>query len=298
MTGAVRCLVVAGFMAAAGLADGASAAAQEPVLNRVEELAAFGRAEDARAELLVWWEENRGEASRRALQRGYWLRGRLTVDPQEAELDFRRLTVEYPGGPYTDLALFRLAQSAFARGDGDRRDRFMATLTRDYPGSPVRDDAVAWFEAAGPTMGVMRVSDADPSAESVQPAERGSSYSAATAGRQEDAPPSAQPATRTPTPAREATPQGPVTDPAESGRYAVQLGAFSSSDRAQALLNRASDVGFEPRLVRVRGSQLLHVRVGRFDSSRAASVFLQNVTDRGFTAAVVRDALDEEAVGL
>lgn len=268
-------------------------AAQEPRLNRVEELAAFGRAEDARDELLTWWEEERGEASRRALQRGYWLRGRLTVDPQEAELDFRRLTVEYPGGPYTDLALFRLAQSAFARGDLDRRDRFMATLTRDYPASPVRGAAVAWFEAAGPSMQVMRASGAQPERTAAEESQVVPQEAAPTGS---SAPPDG--ASEVVAEAREVVTQGPATDPGELGRYAVQLGAFSSADRARALLARASDAGFEPRLVRVRGSQLLHVRVGRFDSSRSASVFLQNVTDLGFTAAVVRDALDEEAVGL
>jgi SPOR domain/Tetratricopeptide repeat len=219
--------------------------AQTAGLERVEELAREGRTEEARASLLEWWGGARAEASRRDLQRGLWIRGRLTVDPAQAALDFQRLVVEYPGGPFSDAALFRLAQAAHERGDGARAQKYLATLERDYPTSPVRRAAEAWFADAGPP----------------------------------------------PPPPDEL----PVAA-AESGRYAVQLGAFSSRDRAERLAARVREAGFDPRLVVVEGSRLVRVRVGRFDSAQAASVFSKQIVDRGFTAAVVRDALDEERI--
>ncbi len=233
--------------------------AQERSLRQVEQFASTGRAEEARAMLLEWWGNDRSDASRRDLQLGLWLRGRLTVDPGQAARDFRRLVIEYPGGPYADLALFRLAQAAHAQGDRERARTYMTSLTRDHPGSPVRERAEAWMaraSTAGPPPVLTRVE-----AEVPPPS-----------------PDSAAPAL------------------SSDGRYTVQLGAFLDESRAAALLERATEAGLNVRLVRVEGSRLMHVRVGRFDSSAQASVSFQSVTALGFTAAVVRDAQNEEPV--
>ena len=45
----------------------------------------MGRTEEARAALVEWWDGDREDAPRRDLQRGLWLRGRLTVDPVQAD---------------------------------------------------------------------------------------------------------------------------------------------------------------------------------------------------------------------
>jgi hypothetical protein len=109
-------------------------------LDGVEELVRAGRSEEARQELLRWWNREYGDASRRDVQRGLWLRAQLTVDPRQASLDYRRLVVEYPGGPYADLALLRLAQSAFALGDSAAAREHVTRLQRDYPaGSATRE---------------------------------------------------------------------------------------------------------------------------------------------------------------
>lgn len=247
-------------------------------LDEIEALASMGRAEGAREALATWWEDDRGGATRAEVQRALWLRARLTVDPSQAARDFRRLVVEYPGGPFTDRALYRLAHAAYAAGDTDRARAHVATLTRDYPASPVREEAEAWFVGAGPPVGPA-VADAAAGADTAASGaeEEVSAVSDAEARREEPTPP-----------AQEPRPSRSV------GRYAVQLGAFSSSERAESLRSQAEEAGFDVRVVRVRGSRLLHVRVGTFDSSGEASVFFRRVTDRGFTAAVVRDADKEE----
>ncbi len=58
-----------------------------------------------------------------------------------AELDLRRLVVEYPGGAFSDRALLRLAQGAIARAEDDRGLEYLELLLRDYPQSPLRDEA-------------------------------------------------------------------------------------------------------------------------------------------------------------
>jgi cell division septation protein DedD len=232
-----------------------------------------GRAQEARAELSAWWDDGRSGASRADAQRGLWLRGRLTEDPDQAARDYRRLMVEYPGGPFTDGALFRLAQSAFANGDGEAARALMASLARDYSGSAVMREAETWFVGAGapvPPSTAMPIPEDDEPQPLPAAAEAAASPPTVAAGTD--------------------SPRASGT----SGRYSVQLGAFSSLERAESVRSRAQDAGLDVRTVSVRGSSLLHVRVGRFDSSGEASVFFRRVTGLGFSAAVVRDADKEE----
>lgn len=116
-------------------------------LEHVETLVAQGRVQNARAELLSWWDGESADASRDQLQRGIWLRGVLTLDPGQAALDYTRLVVEFPGGPFTDRALQRLAMAADLSGDSVRAARHYRVLERDYPGSPLRAEAQRWLEA-------------------------------------------------------------------------------------------------------------------------------------------------------
>ena len=83
------------------------------------------------------------------------------------------------------------------------------------------------IEAAGPAMDQVR------SAESVREA----------VPEREEGP---TPAEARPTEAAEEPPaRGPTVDPSEPGRYAVQLGAFSSGDRARSLFGRAQEAGLD-----------------------------------------------------
>jgi hypothetical protein len=124
---------------------------QQPIsLDEVEVLANRGRILEAREVLETWWEERGAGVGRLDRQRSLWLRARLTVDPSLAELDLRRLTLEYPGGPYSDDALLRLAQSADVRGDRGRAGDYFRTLLRGYPSSPHASLAAAWLREAGP----------------------------------------------------------------------------------------------------------------------------------------------------
>ena len=110
-----------------------------PDLAQIDSLVMAGRTEDARQGLMTWWD--RAPAGRTDQQHTLWLRAVLTVDPAQASVDYQRLVVEYPGGPYSDRALLRLAQAAEARGDFVRAQGHLRTLLRDYPTSPARLDA-------------------------------------------------------------------------------------------------------------------------------------------------------------
>lgn len=285
---------VLALLAALGLGlPAAPAAAQEPAsLERVEELTRLGRTEEARLILVAWWEEGRPAASRRDRQRGLWLRGRLTVDPDQAALDFRRLTIQYPGGPFSGRALFRLAQGAWAVGDGEVADAYVQRLVRDYPGSLEAREARSWLEAAGPAPepppSRLRAEDATAAEEEADADGADATADAAGSGEaaRADGGVEAYPAP---------TPAGPGSVVAARS-FAVQLGAFAQERRARALRDRMAAEGWDVRLVLVEGSDLVRVRLGRFETLAEAEELLETVQARGLTAALVRDAHREETV--
>ena len=119
-------------------------------LEEVETLIAQGRIHRAREVLEDWWEEEGPRVSRMDRQRSLWLRARLTVDPSMAELDLRRLVLEFPGGSFSDDALLRLAQHADLRGDLRQAHGHFTALVRGYPSSPYVPVAEAWLRDRGP----------------------------------------------------------------------------------------------------------------------------------------------------
>jgi cell division septation protein DedD len=258
-------------------------AAQQPspTLDEVEALTRDGRTVEARAKLAQWWQELGPKASRRDTQRGLWLRGQLTPDATQAQLDFRRLVVEYPGGPYSDLALLRLAQAAHASGDSATAAEQVAQLVREYPSSPVRREAEAWLATAGPVPA--------PVAGALPP--DSARVAVDTARAPVNAVRAATDTARAPADTMRATAPQPG-----AAQFTVQLGAFSTVGRAGALLAEVTRAGFEGRLVRVQGSDLVRVRVGTFDSAEGAETILEQLRDRGFPGTVSRDAHREERV--
>lgn len=262
--------ILAGVIGAvlAGLVAPAAGTAQSQ-LEQVERLTRMGRTEEARVTLMDWWEEDRPDASRRERQRGLWLRGRLTVDPVQAELDFRRLTVLYPSGQFTPDAVLRLAQAAWAMGNEQEARDYVSSLVRDYPRSDARERAEEWLVAAGPL-----------------PPEGDTPTRAAPIAAERRMPPA------------ESTPRRTEATEADTPvmNYYVQLGAFGEADRALMLHEEVSALGVEARVVRVVGSRFTHVRVGRFANRAAAVEVLEALTAEGINAALVRDDRPEEVI--
>lgn len=231
----------------------------EAGLDRVQALLDEGRVDGARRAYEQWWDRWNAEAPRDQQQRSLWLRALLSIDPAEAELDYRRLVLEYPGGAWTDGALLRLGYAAEARGaTAEAREHFQR-LVRDHPGSP--HVAEANRRLAGDGRPSLTGSDAPRAA----------------------APPPAA--------------SGPGAPAAPTGNWAVQLGAFSSMGGARGVADRARAAGYQPRLVVTPGSPLIRVRLGGFPDEAAARALLGEVRGRGLEATVVSDALREAPAG-
>ena len=252
-------------------------------LEAVEQMTRLGRTEEARAALLDWWDNERDDASRRDLQRGLWLRGRLTVDPVQAELDFQRLALLYPSGQFTPDAVLRLAQASWAMGDESDARRYLETLERDYRRSDAWERAQEWIVDAGPLPppGDTPTRPAEPTDEVADVDTPESTAQDSIAVEQsEDQPEETEEATAEPV-----------------MNYFVQLGAFADKERAVALYEDARGQDIDVRVVQVDGSQFTHVRVGRFADRTAAVELLEELTAQGISAALVRDDRTERPAG-
>jgi cell division septation protein DedD len=238
-------------------------------LDVVDSLASAGRADEAREALESWWENQRVESGRRDRQRGLWLRGILTVDPRMAGLDFQRLVLEYPGGSHSDEALLRLGFISAEGEDIPRAAGYFRTLVTDYPRSPQRRRAQEWLAE-----NLVAIEEAEAELEAEAEAELEAEAVDAEAPEPE--------------------PDPPVSAETVSTRYAVQVGAFESEDRARSLLASINASGFRARIVRVNGSVLMHVRIGAFLDRTGAVELMDRVRRRGHEATIAVDVAGEE----
>jgi hypothetical protein len=220
---------------------------------------AMGRADfqEARRLLATWKTSQSPGASHGEREQALWLEARLEVDPDRAEPLYRRLVLEYPGGRWSDQALQHLALLAETRGDTSARDRWLQTLIRDYPASPLRDGALQRLERAG-------------SATSTS-------------------------ASAPPTPPQSAT-ESASPGVGAQGRFTLQIGAFSDASRARALEAELRARGLPARVAQISGSDLFRVRVGQYATRELAATERESLVGRGLLPADagVRDDADQE----
>ncbi|MSR22188.1 MAG: hypothetical protein EXR92_01390 [Gemmatimonadetes bacterium] len=261
------------------------AAAQGQDLLAVERLADDGRFVQARAALTDWLDGEWSGATRADRQLGVWLRALLSLDPDRAELDYRRLVVEYPGGAYSDQALIRLAQGSLARSDVSAAQQYLTIFLRDYPESPLRVEARSLMSRLeeGPV----------PDAIAVLIPTLGPGVSSSPPSLPTDTPPPAPPPSSRPT--IEVSGAAGLDERSGTDPFTLQLGAFFTEGRALSLTLDARVAGLEPRLVRVQGSELLRVRLGRFATREEAEARAEALRELGFQAVISSDrALEEE----
>ena len=284
----------------------AQSRAPAPDLDAVEEHIRSGRFPEAREGLEQWWLGESG-ASRQGRQQALWLRARLTVDPALAELDYRRLVVEYPGGEWSDAALLRLAQGAEFRGNPSEAYQYLEILVRDYPQSALRVEArdrmvrMARMASQPGGGGAPSAREGPPPAPSEPlappppgppaPAPPGPPAPALpeppTPKVVESAPERAEPS---PTPESSPRPEAPAPPaapmPEAEGSFTVQFGAFSSEERARAHAATLRSAGLEVRVVQVEGSPLFRVRMGAYVTRAEAEGAARLPRELGFETLV------------
>jgi cell division protein FtsN len=77
----------------------------------------------------------------------YW-RAVIAATAADAEMDYRRLVVDFPNSPRAEDALIRLAQLEIARANYDGALKHLARLASEHPDSPGRARASYWTARA------------------------------------------------------------------------------------------------------------------------------------------------------
>lgn len=77
----------------------------------------------------------------------YW-RAVIAASAADAEMDYRRIVVDFPNSPRAEDALIRLAQLEIARANYDGALKHLARLASEHPDSPGRARASYWTARA------------------------------------------------------------------------------------------------------------------------------------------------------
>jgi len=298
-------LLAAPGLGMTGGVGGVGELAAQDALDRVESLLDDGRYGEARSSLEAWWEAHGGSPPRNLLARGLWLRALLTVDPSLAEMEYRRIVVEFPGSEVAEESLMRLARGAEFAGDLAGAERYLEILLRDYPGSPLRVEAqsfrdqLASHPAPLPVPAGELEADPEPAVESeIEPEPAVDPEPEPDQAPEPEPHPEPEP-DQIPEPEPEPEAEAEVDpevpgDPTPQmhpdqveGDWAVQLAAYRSVEDASDLLSRLRAQGWIPRVVRIEGADLVRVRIGTFTSRDGARELAETLELQGFETFLV-----------
>ena len=196
----------------------------------------------------------------------FW-RATLAASWDSAQRDYLRLMLEHERSPRAGDAMLRLAQGEAARGDRETALRYLERLAREAPDSPARAEAGLWqgrllLERGSRTPGCAALQAARPLLKpgSIE-LENQFEYlmracpDSATLAAEEAA--AAAPARASP------------TTTAPSAAWSVQVGALSTADEANALVERLRARGYEARVD--SRTAPFRVRFGGFGTRAAAA---------------------------
>lgn len=128
------------------VADGQATAGVNPAYLRAQALVNDGNAAAGRA-LVDSMIAAAAPGSNDYAEGVYW-RAVLAATAADAEMDYRRIVVDFPGSPRVEDALIRLAQLEIARANYDGALRHLNRLVAEHPESPLRPRAGYWMARA------------------------------------------------------------------------------------------------------------------------------------------------------
>lgn len=247
----------------------------------------------------------------------YW-RAVLAAMAVDAEMDYRRIVVDYPLSPRVDDALIRLAQLEIARANYDGALGHLNRLVVEHPESPARARAGYWtaralFDkndiqggCASTADALLRTGEEDSELRNqiaylnqrcagVVTVTRSDTSAVAVAATVPVAPPVAPPVAVRIDSARAAvvlTPES-VKKPApervsgEKGRaYSVQVAAYNVKSQADAMVARLKKNGYEAR---VDGKAApFRVRIGKYATQSQAAAVQRSLKTKQITGFVVQ----------
>lgn len=269
--GAAAFLLGAGWLFASGTA--ARAQEEAPTLDRVEEAADSGAADEARRLLARWWDAHGDGTDPPSSARAGLLAARLASNVDSARSLYVRLALEGPPD-VAARARLRLAQLRVAEGRPDRALKDLERLRADFPGQPLVAESWLWTGRA------RRLSGDRPGA--------CDAYRAAV--READRDPLRTEAEEALAACRAGADEAPSL-------WSVQLGAFGDPSAAEALRRQAERGGHPARVLPPGPDGLRRVRSGRWSARTDAEAAARRLEAQGFRVIVVEAEPSEEGTG-
>jgi cell division septation protein DedD len=290
-------LLVLSLAASATAQSTDTAAAPDTVFTRIQQLAANGQGDAARA-LAQQAVESAPTASPRFVEALYW-RAVVAATAADAERDLRTIIVDYPVSPYSTDALMRLAQLEMTRGENDKAMSHLQRVVTEHPDSPDRARASFWmarvaFQQGQSATACRQLADAartaadsnvelknqieywqgrctgvDTLAKTTRADSGGKAAAGAAAG--------AAATKAAPAPA-------PSAASATKPMWTVQVAAYKSKSSADALVKSLKDRGYDARTYGTIAP--FRVRIGRYDTRAKAESAVEKMNAKKITGFV------------
>lgn len=193
----------------------------------------------------------------------YYYLGRLTIHPDSSLNYYRRIIVSHPQSRFADIAYLEIAKIYVARTKYADAIVTLNELLKNYPETPVREEAMFWN-------GVSYLSDGQE--------ETGRKILQDLLARY---PKSVF---------RERIERILPRTTAETECYTVQVGSFKNADNAAQHVQKLKEQGIEGRVVEalVKNNTYYRVWIGRFDTVEEAKTYQAKLESRGIKGSVVR----------
>lgn len=262
-----RVRLAAVLLSAASPAVAHAQTAAPAALDAVEAATDRGEIATARAALETFAVEHGADVDRTARARMHFLRARLMVDVDSAEVEYLRAAIDGEGR-YASRARLRLAQLTLARGGHAAAARHLEQLRTDDPGGELTAASWVWTARTAEAAG-------DAAAACAAWATALPALPASSPQREE----AAENRSRCEASGRE---------PGEVETFTVQLGAFGTEDAAIRLRDGAALTGIAVRVEAPHSGVMVHrVRAGRFGSRDDAERLAARFQAEGYDAVVV-----------
>ena len=274
-----------------------TAAAPDTVFTRIQQLAANGQGDAARA-LAQQAVESAPTASPRFVEALYW-RAVVAATAADAERDLRTIIVDYPVSPYSTDALMRLAQLEMTRGENDKAMSHLQRVVTEHPDSPDRARASFWmarvaFQQGQSAQACRQLADASrTAADSNIELKNQIEYwqgrctgvdTLAKASRADSGGKGAAGAATGAAATKAAPAPAPSAASATKPMWTVQVAAYKSKSSADALVKSLKDRGYDARTYGTIAP--FRVRIGRYDTRAKAESAAEKMNTKKITGFV------------
>jgi cell division septation protein DedD len=222
-------------------------------------------------------------------------------DRASAIAHFERFLLENPRSPERPRTTLQLMRLAFEQGQPEAACVFLGRVLGEVPDSDVElRNQLSYYSPRCASVDTTRIGQAAPDsaakADSMKAAQALTGKGAQAAGK---GTPAAGKGAQSPskgaqaaTKGAQAATKGAPSAPTATGKYTLQIAAYTTREEADRLAKRLKDRGLDVRVVGT--AKLFRVRVGRYETRAAAAAAQKELKAKNKIDAFVTEATNEE----